>query len=90
MTAPAMEMHTAGEPFLLVRFLCGSSKKMNPVVGPGPDDLDCFYSNIKPFKLSGLSPTILFKLHGFYHFQNLAVKSKQTSLLMVRQCCLAK
>jgi hypothetical protein len=39
-TASAMEMPTAGEPFLLVRFLCGPTKKMNPVVGPGPDGFD--------------------------------------------------
>ena len=47
----------AREPFLLVRFLCGFTKKMNPDVGPGPDDLVYLISNIKPFKPSGLVPT---------------------------------
>jgi hypothetical protein len=43
-TQYATEMPTASEPFLLVRFLCGFPKKMNPVVGPGPDGLDLIYS----------------------------------------------
>jgi hypothetical protein len=46
-TQPATEMPTASEPFLLVRFLCGVPKKMNPVVGPGPDGIDCFNSVFK-------------------------------------------
>jgi hypothetical protein len=37
------DAHRKVKPFLLVRFLCGSTKKMNPVVGPGPDGSDCFY-----------------------------------------------
>jgi hypothetical protein len=45
------------KPFLLVRFLCGFPKKMNSVVGPGPDGVDCPFLVIKPFKPSGLAPT---------------------------------
>ena len=32
------DAHCLSEPFLLVRFLCGSPKKMNTAVGPRPDD----------------------------------------------------
>jgi len=35
-------MPAASEPFLLVRFLCGFPKKMNPAVGPGPDGYEFF------------------------------------------------
>jgi hypothetical protein len=50
------DAHRKVKAFLLVRFLCGSTKKMNPVVGPGPDGYDCFYSHIKPFKTVGARP----------------------------------
>jgi hypothetical protein len=39
--------HRQVKPFLLVRFLCGSPKKMIPVVGPGPDGLARFNENHK-------------------------------------------
>ena len=52
------DAHRKVKPFLLVRFLCGLPKKMNPVVGPGPDGFCfCLLLNIKPFKPSGLAPT---------------------------------
>jgi hypothetical protein len=59
------DAHRKVKAFLLVRFLCGSTKKMNPVVGPGPDGYGCFYSHIKPFQPSGLTPTgDWLSLHG--------------------------
>ena len=39
--------HREVKPFLLVRFLCGFPKKMNPAVGPGSDGLAYSYSNHK-------------------------------------------
>ncbi len=38
-------MPTASEPFLLVRFLCGVPKKMNPDVGPGSDGVVFIHKN---------------------------------------------
>ena len=51
------DAHRKVKPFLLVRFLCGLPKKMNTVVGPGPDGVDCFFSIVKPIKPSGFAPT---------------------------------
>jgi hypothetical protein len=45
------DAHRKVQPFLLVRFLCGFTKKMNPVVGPGPDG-----SALQVFKIKIVGP----------------------------------